>query len=147
MSTSFDLTEVDRFVAGAVGVPGARTFYLQVTAGATVLTFKCEKAHVEALARALSTLLGDLPPVTTGPSAEGSLAAPVLPEWAVGSIALGYEAPNDRIMVVLEDFGITRQQAKRFADAGVDLIRAGRPTCPVCATPVDLLGYSCTCFN
>ena len=162
MSTSYDLAEVDRFSAGAVGVPGARTFYIQVSSGPTVLSFKCEKAHVDALARALSTLLGDLPPVEA-PTLPGSLAAPIRAEWSVGSIALGYEAPNDRIMVVLEEFtaadsdesddngqarfAITREQAKGFADAGAELVRSGRPTCPVCASPIDAVGYSCVCFN
>ena len=162
MSTSYDLAEVDRFAAGAVGVPGARTFYLQVTAGPTLLSFKCEKAHVDALARALTTLLGDLPPVEAAvlPS---SLAAPIKAEWSVGSIALGYEVPNDRIMVVLEEFAsegadadddggqarfaITREQAKGFAEAGAELVKSGRPTCPVCASPIDAVGYSCVCFN
>ena len=166
MSTSYDLTDIDRFVAGAVGLPGARTFYLQVSSGATVLSFKCEKAHVDALAMALATLLGDLPPVDSDVdvAAVETLSAPVQAEWSVGSIALGYEAPTDRIMVVLEEFGdeeedsehtgggharfpISRGQAKGFAAAGELLVRAGRPTCPVCSSPIDSVGYSCVCFN
>lgn len=171
MSTSFDLTDIDRFVAGATGIPGARTFYLQVASGSTVLSFKCEKAHVDALSQALTTLLGDLPPVATdrGLPTGTSLSAPVLAEWSVGSIALGYEAPTDRIMVVLEEFAsaddteadaddtggaggqarfpISRSQAKTFAEAGSVLVRAGRPACPVCESPIDSVGYSCVCFN
>jgi uncharacterized repeat protein (TIGR03847 family) len=155
MSASFELTQVDTFTPSAVGIPGARTFFLQVVAGETELSFKCEKQHVEALSGALSALLGDLPPVV-----EDAAVKPVevgAAQWVVGSIALGYEAPDDRIVVILEEqsqedgararFTLTRAQARAFVDYGSELVSAGRPSCMVCSSPIDTLGYTCPCFN
>ncbi len=155
MSSSFELTNVDVFAPNVVGVPGARTFFLHVVAGTTSLAFKCEKQHVEVLSSALSSLLGDLPPVDQIPPAAS--IEPTPPEWVVGSIALGYEAPEDRIVVILEEqspddrasarFALTRAQAKAFIDQGGELVAAGRPTCVLCTAPIDSLGYTCPCFN
>ncbi len=158
MSDSYELTDVDAFTATAVGVPGARTFFLQVVSEATQVSFKCEKQHVEALAHALSSLLIDLPPAeAVQPSI--TVPQPGKPAWTVGSIALGLDGPEGRIMVVLEEatedeesgasarFGMTLGQARAFVQRGTDLISAGRPGCPLCSSPIDVLGYHCTCFN
>jgi uncharacterized repeat protein (TIGR03847 family) len=40
----------DRFVAGTVGLPGRRTFFLQATAGPRVTSVALEKTQVAALA-------------------------------------------------------------------------------------------------
>lgn len=155
MSSSFELTNVDVFAPNVVGVPGARTFFLQVVAGTTSLAFKCEKQHVEVLSNALSSMLGDLPPVEQVPAP--AALEPSAPEWVVGSIALGYEAPEDRIVVILEEqstedrasarFALTRAQARSFIEQGGELVAAGRPTCALCTAPIDSLGYTCPCFN
>ena len=52
MSDSFELSDVSVFSAGAVGLPGERTFYLQATSPAGAVWFKCEKQQVAALAHA-----------------------------------------------------------------------------------------------
>jgi uncharacterized repeat protein (TIGR03847 family) len=157
MSDSFELTSIDLFTASAVGVPGARTFFLQVVGDGTAVSFKCEKQHVEALATALASLLGDLPPVEP---AKPSVSPPetTRPAWTVGSIALGLDGPDSKIVVVLEEFdqeddgaqarfGMTLEQARAFVDRGTELVSAGRPGCMLCGSPIDLLGYHCTCFN
>ncbi len=157
MSDSFELTNVDLFTATAVGVPGARTFFLQVVGEGTSLSFKCEKQHVEALATALSSLLGDLPPVEAA-AAVAAAPEPNNPAWTVGSIALGLDGEDSRIMVMLEEFdnedegakarfGMTLAQARAFVEHGSQLVASGRPGCMLCGSPIDLLGYHCTCFN
>ena len=45
-----DLGPAERFVAGAIGEPGSRTFYLQVTAGGTTHALLAEKEQIAALA-------------------------------------------------------------------------------------------------
>lgn len=186
MSTSYELDEVDAFVVDAVGVPGARTFFFRARAGQEVLAFKCEKVQAQALAEAIRSLMGDLPPTEATPVALPALDAPVDAEWVVGSIGLGYEAATDRVVVILEevgdDFGdldesdsgfdddpdlgglemelddhdpdvgtarvaLTRGQALAFAERAEHLVRAGRPSCPLCAAPIDASGYRCACFN
>jgi uncharacterized repeat protein (TIGR03847 family) len=158
MSSSFELATVDLFAPNVVGVPGARTFFLQVVSGTTALAFKCEKQHVEALASALTGLLGDLPPVEVVPMAGSVDVTPAPPQWIVGSIALGYEAPDDRIVVILEEqetdedrasarFALTRAQARYFVEQGGEIVSGGRPSCMLCTSPIDPLGYTCPCFN
>ena len=159
MSASFEMDNVDRFVAGTVGEPGARTFFFQITNGGTLLSFKCEKLQVAALAEAVGKLLVDLPS-TPLPSASDELSVPVLAEWIVGSIGIGYEAESDRIVVVLEEvevdgdddsgrarFFLTRAQASSFAERTTELISGGRPTCVLCSSPINPDGYTCVCFN
>jgi uncharacterized repeat protein (TIGR03847 family) len=158
MSDSYELTDVDAFTATAVGIPGARTFFLQVVSQETRVSFKCEKQHVEALAGALSSLLVDLPPVdAVQPTV--AVPEPIRPAWTVGSIALGLDGPEGRIMVVLEEatedeesgasarFAMTIGQARAFVEHGSELVSAGRPGCALCGSPIDVLGYHCTCFN
>jgi len=53
----FDFEMPDRFVAGAVGEPGGRAFYLQARQGRAVVTVGLEKVQVAALAGRLSQLL------------------------------------------------------------------------------------------
>lgn len=160
MSESFDLPDVDRFVAGALGEPGRRTFYFQIAAGPLLLSLKCEKLHVARLGEAFAKMLVDLPPAAEARRrGDDDLVQPVRSEWSVGSIGLGYEANNDRIVVVLEEavedeeegaktrFSITRAQAAAFAERAESLVKAGRPTCVLCSSPIDPDGYTCSCFN
>ena len=159
MSTSFEMENVDGFVAGTVGEPGARTFFFQITNAGTLLSFKCEKMQVAALAEAVGKLLVDLPTAPVVISAD-ELSVPVLAEWVVGSIGIGYEAESDRVVVVLEEveidgdddsgrarFFLTRAQASGFAERSTGLIGGGRPTCVLCASPINPDGYTCVCFN
>ena len=50
----------DRFVAGAVGQPGSRTFYLQAREGTRVITVALEKVQVALLAERLTELLAEV---------------------------------------------------------------------------------------
>jgi uncharacterized repeat protein (TIGR03847 family) len=159
MSESFDLSDVDRFVAGAVGKPGHRTFYFQISVGPLIVSLKCEKAHVGRLAEAFAKLLVDLPAPEPVPLVDDELITPVRPEWAVGSIGLANERGRDRILVVFEEavpegdegartrFSLTRAQAASFARQAELLVKAGRPTCVLCSSPIDPDGYTCHCFN
>src|ERR1700722_19386385 len=50
----------DRFVAGTVGQPGERTFYLQARSGAMTTSVALEKGQVEQLAERLDELLDEV---------------------------------------------------------------------------------------
>lgn len=50
----------DRFVAGTVGLPGRRTFFLQATAGSRVTSVALEKTQVAALAERMDELLDEV---------------------------------------------------------------------------------------
>lgn len=50
----------DRFVAGTVGEPGSRVFFLQAREGARIVSVALEKVQVAALAQRLDELLDEL---------------------------------------------------------------------------------------
>lgn len=95
----------DRFVAGAVGQPGQRTFFLQAVKGGQVVSVALEKAQVAVLAERVATLLLALrqrgveigeEDLTNSPQ----LAEPVVEEFRVGTLTLGWDP--DREVVVIE---------------------------------------------
>jgi len=102
MSDSFELPSPDHFTVGAIGQPGARVFYLQGRQARKVVTLKVEKEQIAALADYVAGLLAKLPaasPVST----DLPLLEPVEPEWAVGSLGLGYDDSSDRLVVVANE--------------------------------------------
>lgn len=44
-------------------------------------------------------------------------------------------------------FRLTREQAAAFAARGRSLVRAGRPSCPICSQPMDPAGHVCPRSN
>src|SRR3954468_8104423 len=106
----FDFESPDRFVAGTVGQPGERTFYLQATEGARVVSVALEKVQVAALAEKLDELLdevrrrqgADSPiPAVVPPDLEdvAPLTAPVEEEFRVGTLALAWDDDDDVVII------------------------------------------------
>ncbi|MEU1819166.1 DUF3090 domain-containing protein [Streptomyces roseifaciens] len=100
----------DRFVAGTVGLPGRRTFFLQATAAGRTTSVALEKAQVEALAERIDELLdevvrrtGGSAPVPAVAPAELSdtdpLETPVEEEFRVGTMALAWDGEHQRMIV------------------------------------------------
>jgi len=101
----------DRFVAGAVGQPGERTFYLQATSGGRMTSVALEKFQVSLLAERIDELLDEVLRRTGGspevPAAapaglldDAPLDLPLLEDFRVGAIALAWD--GDGGMVVIE---------------------------------------------
>lgn len=161
MSGSFELDGPDHFTAGAVGPSGQRVFYLQARQSGKLVALKSEKVHVRALGEHLAGLLAKLPAVAGEPPRDLALIEPIEAAWAVGSLGVGYDEGDDRIVVVAEEivdeestgepstarFRITRAQAAAFVAVARDLMQAGRPTCPVCSLPMDPGGHVCPRSN
>ena len=185
---SFELDAPDHFTAGAIGPPGQRVFYLQSREGGRVVTLKVEKEHVRALAEYLGGLLARVKGAPAPARGGTELLEPVQPAWDVGSIAVGYDEPRDRVVVeaseLLEETGeearedegreeegregeargdeageesgpppamarfrITRAQAAAFVDRANELMKGGRPSCPICSRPMDPEGHVCPRSN
>lgn len=161
MSESFELDQPDHFTAGAIGEPGARTFFLQAGQAGRLLSFKCEKQQVGALGEYLAQIMADLPAVTEGPPVHLALIEPVISEWVAGSIGVAYDESVDRIVLLIEEavadeepeaaaslrLHLTRAQVAAFIQRGVQLMEGGRPTCPLCGHPMDPDGHSCPRTN
>ncbi|MBU7599851.1 DUF3090 domain-containing protein [Streptomyces sp. P38-E01] len=99
----------DRFVAGTVGLPGRRTFFLQATSEGRTTSVSLEKAQVEALAERIDELLdevvrrsgGDAPvPAVAADSPDTApLEAPIDEEFRVGTMALAWDGESDRMVI------------------------------------------------
>jgi uncharacterized repeat protein (TIGR03847 family) len=114
MSPSQDFPAPDLFTAGTVGPIGQRVFYLQARQGDVLLTLKTEKEQVGALAEYLAELLEKLGGPTSGVAPSPELAEPIVPAWAVRSLAVGYDGEQKRIVIVAEEL---REPPEGEADA------------------------------
>lgn len=100
----------DRFVAGTVGQPGERSFYLQATESARRVSVLLEKQQVSVLSERIGTLLEEVSrrfgaevPVTV-PEDEvdtSPLEVPVEEEFRVGTMGLGWDAESRNVVVEL----------------------------------------------
>ncbi|MBL8778677.1 MAG: DUF3090 domain-containing protein [Acidimicrobiales bacterium] len=163
MSSSFRFDEPEIFTAGALGEPGARTFFFQVTEAGQVVSLKCEKQQVAALAQYLAELLADLPPVAAALSpAQLGLVEPVLAEWVAGSMGVAYDEDDERFVIVVDELvdeeeppespGVARvrltpAQVAAFIPWAEELVGQGRPLCPLCGRPMDPEGHACPRTN
>ncbi len=106
----------DRFVAGTVGEPGQRTFFLQAREGPRVTSVALEKQQVSVLAERVDLLLdealrrsgGDpmIPAVApVGVGDQDPLDLPIVEEFRVGTITLSWD--NDEGRVIIEMFPVT----------------------------------------
>jgi uncharacterized repeat protein (TIGR03847 family) len=124
----------DRFVAGTVGEPGQRTFYLQARTGAASTSVALEKQQVQILAERVDELLdevvrrsGGSAPVPAVAPAElddlGPLDMPVSEEFRVGAMSLSWDAELER--VVIEAGAVTGEEEVELDDDenGPDLLR------------------------
>jgi uncharacterized repeat protein (TIGR03847 family) len=101
----------DRFVAGTVGEPGHRAFFLQARDGQRVVSILLEKVQVAVLADRLGELLAELerrgiPEVlasgadpTPGAGDTGPLDEPLNEAFRAGSLTLGWDGTASRILV------------------------------------------------
>ncbi len=166
----------ERFVAGTVGPPGQRTFFLQARAAGRLSTVSVEKLHVSVLADRIEELL-DTVEGEQGPAAEGAetdtdpLDTPIEEEFRVTTVSLAWD--EDRSAVVIEchdrdpdedddeepaEPGLPAEvqslrvvlsagTARAFAARCQALVAAGRPSCPFCGGPIDPEGHICPRAN
>jgi uncharacterized repeat protein (TIGR03847 family) len=161
----------ERFVAGTVGLPGERTFYLQATARGRTVSVSLEKVQVRVLAERLDDLLDTVHRNGADDSVDvvednAALESPVEEEFRVGAIGLAWD-PDDRHFVVealaqseegeeevepLSDattgpdalrVRITPGMARGFVVRALAVVAAGRPPCPLCGLPLDPVGHVC----
>ncbi len=162
----------DRFIAGTVGEPGDRVFYLQAVHDSRIVSVMLEKQQVQILAdrmgllleevhRRFGTAVPDEPSVDTAP-----LVTPIEAEFRVGTMGLGWDSDSGAVVVellavteteldesvVLDDTEegpdavrvfLTPVQAREFAARSDMVIAAGRAPCPLCGEPIDGDGHIC----
>ena len=117
----------ERFVAGTVGQPGSRTFFLQARNGPRLTTVALEKQQVAVLAERVDELLDEVLRRTGGSAAVPALTptdtedtapldTPIEQEFSVGTMSLSWDAEAER--VVIECFAVTdsEQEAEDVPD-------------------------------
>jgi uncharacterized repeat protein (TIGR03847 family) len=136
-----DFDHPERFVAGTVGEPGERIFYLQASDGAHIVSIALEKQQVAVLAERLDELLDEIRrrqgadsaiPATAPPELEdvGPLGVPIEEEFRVGALALAYEEDSGTVLieaqsVVLDESGqpLADPEVSDSAEFTGDLLR------------------------
>jgi uncharacterized repeat protein (TIGR03847 family) len=162
----FVFDEPDRFVAGTIGEPGDRAFYLQARKGSALVSVAVEKVQVAVLAQRLEDLLDAVDaPARPAPTDEVALEEPVVELFRVGAMALAWDAGTDAVVIEAQtptedgDYvelpddaengpdllrvRINAADARGFVRRAEALLSAGRPACPFCGQPLDPLGHFC----
>jgi uncharacterized repeat protein (TIGR03847 family) len=130
----------DRFVAGTVGQPGERTFFLQAREGNRITSVACEKQQVSVLAEHLDKVLDevvrrsaggiDVPPASASARDVDPLDAPITEEFRVGTMTIAWDPSIDRIVIELfsnvdtEEDEADAEPAARQAEAEIEEINA-----------------------
>jgi uncharacterized repeat protein (TIGR03847 family) len=167
----------ERFVAGTVGPPGERTFFLQARGGGRLVSVVLEKVQVALLAEKLEELLTEahrrfgieLPEIEAAPADNEPLDIPVDEEFRVGTLGLAYDVDTATVVIeaiaagegepeaveVEEDtedldrlrVRLTPVETQAFIERAKRVISAGRPPCPLCGQPLDPDGHLCPRHN
>ena len=134
--TVFSFDPPERFVAGTVGQPGDRTFYLQASGGGRTVSVALEKVQVSVLAERLEELLeevrrrgaGDVPLVAPRELEDTApLDAPVEEEFRVSTMGLAWDGEDEVVVVeaLAPAEGEDEDEVEPLADAeeGPDALR------------------------
>ena len=159
-----------RFIAGTVGMPGERTFFLQAAQGGDLATVSLEKAQVTLIADRLDELLDEAGASSAAnPDDNDPLDVPFEEEFRAGALALGWDPATSRVVIEAHALTEDREPAelgddddsaadtlrvvlepamcRAFIRRARALVSAGRPPCPFCLQPLDPAGHICARAN
>jgi uncharacterized repeat protein (TIGR03847 family) len=166
----------ERFVAGTVGVPGERTFFLQARGGGRLVSVVLEKVQMTLLAEKLEELLAeaqrrfgvDMPETSIAADDNEPLDLPLDEEFRVGTLGLAWDGETDTVVIEAIAVGeyeaeepteeelaeldrlrvrLTPAATKAFIARAKRVVSAGRPPCPLCGQPLDPAGHLCPRHN
>ena len=163
---SIEIDPCDHITADAIGRPGQRTFYLQVTKDGELTTILIEKLQLQTMAIGIEKFLADLESrdLALSPSSadypEDAMHISMLtdPIFRAGDIGIGYDDARDRLVLVTKEILLSemepddasqvriwcsRSQAKALARWCVELANRGRANCPQCGLPMEPDGHFC----
>ena len=143
----------DRLVVGTVGRPGSREFYLQARTKARIVTVALEKEQSARLAAKIDEVLEQ----------------PLDTQFRTGAMRLGWDPTTSLIVIEAyaladvedadsDEFGseptevdppesllvhIPVGMARAFTKRTLEVVGAGRPSCPLCGYPMNPEGHVC----
>lgn len=170
----YEFERPQRFVAGTVGPPGQRTFFLQARDQSRLVTVSCEKEQLAVLADRIGALLDEYAEAVADETAamlfadNDPLETPIEDEFRVNTISLGWDPQREAVLLEADHESETAEgddpgpvtgeedsirvvlapaQARAFAQRTKVLVSAGRPPCPFCGGPLDASGHICPRAN
>ena len=163
----YEFTRPDRFIAGTVGEPGERAFYLQIRASTRLFSVAVEKAQVQAISERLEVMIAEIRKSTPLmiieklPKDDAPLDSPIDAEFQIGAMSLAWDEATQLICIQLfeleddeEDaegevveINITPAMAAAFSSRSKAVVNAGRLPCPFCGIPIDPRGHLCPRAN
>jgi len=160
-------TNPQRCVAGTIGEPGERAFFIQARSDNRVVSVALEKAQVQAVATRLEVMIAEvrksnpLIAILSLPVDDAPLDTPVDEEFQVGAISLAWD--EDQQLITLELYELEEDEedaegdvleinfslgvASSFVNRSKALVNAGRVPCPFCGIPIDPRGHLCPRAN
>jgi len=163
----YEFTRPERFVAGTVGEPGERAFYLQLRSSSRLFSVAVEKAQVQAMSARLDVMINEIrktnPLLTIEKFSidDAPLESPIDAEFQIGAMSFAWDEETQLICVELfelEDdeeegegevveINISVGMAAAFAARSKAVVNAGRLPCPFCGIPIDPRGHLCPRAN
>ena len=163
----YEFTTPERFVAGTVGEPGERAFYLQIRSNARLFSVAVEKAQVQAISARIEVMVAEIRKsnplmiIEKLPIDDAPLESPIDAEFQIGAMSLAWDEESTLICVELfeleddeEDsegevveINVTVAMAAAFAARSKAVVNAGRLPCPFCGIPIDPRGHLCPRAN
>ncbi|MFF4776215.1 DUF3090 family protein [Microtetraspora fusca] len=124
----FDYDPPDRFVAGAVGQPGARAFFLQARGQGRITTVALEKFQVAVLADRLDELLdevlrrtgGSAPVPASAPvelADDAPLDLPIDEDFRVGTMALAWDPETSQVIIEAQEATAAEEEEDELFDS------------------------------
>jgi uncharacterized repeat protein (TIGR03847 family) len=162
-----EFSRPERFIAGTVGEPGERAFYLQVRASSRLFSVAVEKAQVQAITARLDVMIAEIrkanPLISLEkfPTDDAPLESPVDAEFQVGAMSLAWDEQRSLICIELyeleedeedssgevAEINISLGMALAFSVRSKAVVSAGRLPCPFCGIPIDPRGHLCPRAN
>ena len=102
---SYIFDPVERFVAGTVGQPGERTFFIQARTGTRLISVALEKSQLEALSLRIQEIIKEVrasypgTPIDKVSRDDAPLENPIEEEFRVGMIGLAYDPERASIEI------------------------------------------------
>ncbi len=121
----------ERFIAGTVGDPGERTFFLQARQSGRVTSVALEKEQVSILAERMDELLDEVLRRTGGAAQvpavapvdlvdDAPLDQPIDEEFRVGALTLAWDADAERVVIEAHARAATEEEQVEALDDEVE---------------------------
>ena len=157
----------ERFIAGTVGEPGERAFFLQVRSSYRLFSVAVEKAQVQAIIARLDVMVAEIRKsnplinIEKFSTDDAPLESPVEAEFQVGAMSLAWDEDSALICIELYELeeddedstgevveiNISLGMAIAFTARSKAVVNAGRLPCPFCGIPIDPRGHLCPRAN